>query len=261
MHRFDDLFAHLNRRQPRRACWCLLFLSGLPVFVSACGGGSGSAANDVIVNRSQALRIEAPGAHVAVSSSSSLDLTSSITIEAWVSFDAADVPPGVSIVKRGDANTGYNLGINPSTRLVGGIFNQHSNLITDPPEFGEEWHHVAWTFDGLVSRIYFDGLLVQEMSYSGSATTTTSDLVFGIGVDEDGTWNGATAQAWYDEIRIWNTARTPEQILAWFDRSLTGTEAGLVGYWTFDLGDAQDASPSGNHGILAGGAEVRVRAR
>ena len=31
--------------------------------------------------------------------------------------------------------------------------------------------------------------------------------------------------------RIWNVARTPEQIAANYTNRLTGTEEGLVGYW------------------------------
>ena len=33
------------------------------------------------------------------------------------------------------------------------------------------------------------------------------------------------------DVRIWNVARTPEQIAANYTNRLTGTEEGLVGYW------------------------------
>ena len=37
-----------------------------------------------------------------------------------------------------------------------------------------------------------------------------------------------------DEVRIWNIARSEDQIKEDMNRSLKGTEPGLVGYWNFD---------------------------
>ena len=38
------------------------------------------------------------------------------------------------------------------------------------------------------------------------------------------------------EIRIWNIARTQEQIKQDMNRSLSGDEANLIAYWKFDEG-------------------------
>lgn len=59
-----------------------------------------------------------------------------------------------------------------------------------------------------------------------------------------------------DEVRIWNVARTQEEIQASMNATLTGQEKGLVGYWNFDDGSAMDLSPSGNHGTLFGDAQI-----
>jgi hypothetical protein len=52
-----------------------------------------------------------------------------------------------------------------------------------------------------------------------------------------------------DELRLWSVARSAAEIQATMHQVLTGSEAGLVGYWRFDESSgstAADASPSGN---------------
>ncbi len=56
-----------------------------------------------------------------------------------------------------------------------------------------------------------------------------------------------------DEVRLWNIARTHEQITDEMYRSLSGAETGLAGYWRFDTGSGMevvDATGNGNDGKL-----------
>lgn len=58
-----------------------------------------------------------------------------------------------------------------------------------------------------------------------------------------------------DEVRIWNRARTEQEIRESMCRRLTGTEPGLIGYWNFDEtgGDmVMDGSPNRFNGTLKG---------
>ncbi len=59
-----------------------------------------------------------------------------------------------------------------------------------------------------------------------------------------------------DEIRIWNRARTDEEIWSTMNAPLTGAEPGLAGYWNFDDGTVADLSPNGNHGSLEGSSQI-----
>jgi hypothetical protein len=69
-------------------------------------------------------------------------------------------------------------------------------------------------------------------------------------------------QLWHgliDEARIWNIARTQEEIQDAMNRTLHADEinsGNLVGYWNFDDGSGDDLSPYGNHGTLMGDAEI-----
>ena len=57
-----------------------------------------------------------------------------------------------------------------------------------------------------------------------------------------------------DELRVWNVARTAEEIANTYTKSLTPAEAqsvpGLVGYWTFDDGSADDLTLNENDGTF-----------
>lgn len=63
------------------------------------------------------------------------------------------------------------------------------------------------------------------------------------------------------DMRIWNYARTHEEIVNNMHRKLTGTEPGLIGYWPCDEGHgaiAHDLTAQQNHMMLHGVTWVEV---
>lgn len=60
-----------------------------------------------------------------------------------------------------------------------------------------------------------------------------------------------------DEVRIWNVARSANDINNNMKKELTGTEAGLVGYWNCNDSNSSlilaDKTTNGNSGTLRGG--------
>jgi hypothetical protein len=63
-----------------------------------------------------------------------------------------------------------------------------------------------------------------------------------------------------DEVRIWNVARTQQEIEDNLLTELTGLESGLVAYWNFNEAPGStvvnDSTPNGNDATLAGGATL-----
>jgi Concanavalin A-like lectin/glucanases superfamily/The GLUG motif len=55
-----------------------------------------------------------------------------------------------------------------------------------------------------------------------------------------------------DELRIWDYVRTPAHIQNNMYGNLTGNEAGLLGYWNFENGTADDLTNNNNDGTLNG---------
>jgi hypothetical protein len=118
--------------------------------------------------------------------------------------------------------------------------------------YANQWHHFAATYTATQARLYVDGVLKNTVNHTaGQLTYDTSDIYFGTG------YFGSSDTSEYfggrlDEIRIWNYARSQEEIQNAMNELLTGTETGLVGYWRMDEGTGQtvtDRSPNGNHGI------------
>jgi len=89
------------------------------------------------------------------------------------------------------------------------------------------WTHLAGTYDGSMVRLYVNGELVSENYYSGN-----------IGVGDTGFFIGGLDWHFFhgliDEVRLWNIARTQEEILTTINTTLNGDEPGLVGYWPLD---------------------------
>lgn len=123
------------------------------------------------------------------------------------------------------------------------------------------WHHVAAVRSGSGFLVYIDGVLVFTSPTSLPAFNNFTRLRIGA------FWNGVSATtAWdgqIDEVRVWNTVRTPTQISTYRNCPLpTCSESGLVLYYKLDEGVAygsnpnvtlaDDCSPNNNNGTLTG---------
>jgi hypothetical protein len=120
----------------------------------------------------------------------------------------------------------------------------HYNLVYTIPQALEigRWYHVAGTYDGTTMRIYLDGALQDTKNVPGFQIGNTCPITFGRNGDREYFHFGEL-----DEVRIWNYARSQEEIARDMNRRLAGNEPGLVGYWNFDedLSDQNvyDSSP------------------
>ena len=101
-----------------------------------------------------------------------------------------------------------------------------------------EWHHVALVWNGSerTVRFYIDGLATQEtidVSQINPAAFFASINTRRLGKDAYG-GNGGLFEGRLDEVRIWSTARSLQQIQANKDQELRGNEAGLLAYYNFN---------------------------
>lgn len=134
------------------------------------------------------------------------------------------------------------------------------------------WHHVACVRDVASGRksIYVDaqldfesspGVSTANLSYPnggvpGQATPWGPYLVLGAEKHDAGaaypSFNG-----WFDELRVWSTARTPAELAASFDRVIAANSAGLVGYYRFEEGAgtsvADSSAAASPNGLLIAG--------
>lgn len=118
------------------------------------------------------------------------------------------------------------------------------------------WQHWAVVFNRAQNLVQFykNGTLDgagQSVTFPTGAVDQT-DIVL---VGKDGT-SAKFLQANVDDIRLWNVARTAQQIQDNFKNELLGNETGLQANWNFNAGTANDLTTNANNGTLNTGAAI-----
>jgi len=119
------------------------------------------------------------------------------------------------------------------------------------------WEHWAVVFDRAGGNVLFYRNGAQDASravtFPSGAIDQTDPILVGADKSSGGTrfLNGTV-----DDIRVWNTARTAQQISDNFKLTLLGSETGLAAYWNFNNSTANDLTANANNGTLNGGASI-----
>ncbi|MGE5293634.1 MAG: LamG-like jellyroll fold domain-containing protein [Solirubrobacterales bacterium] len=152
------------------------------------------------------------------------------TLAAWVNVTALPGHWSGIVTKGRDASNWYGIWINDSNYWVFG--HQPNNQIGSAVKAGV-WIHVVMVYDNGNKKIYLDGVLDSEATFSASGDNT-SVLWFGAakGVTE-------YAPAKIDDIRIYNHAVTEDEI----QKIMKGTADAPIAYDP-DPEDGQDDVPS-----------------
>ena len=204
------------------------------------------------VNR--ALSLDGDGDYVSMQDSESLRLSTNQTIEFEVNPRKYH-HDWVRVVGKGagdNRNYGVWLSINLEILYQFGIDGQHFNFHSNAHLSRGNLYHIACTYDGNVVKIYVNGNLDSEGECTVTPNMTDDPLT--IGYAGYHTYLGG----FVDEVRIWNVARTQEEIQDNMNQPIENPASlpNLVGYWNFDSGTADDLSQYENHGDLYGGAHI-----
>ncbi|MEW2032873.1 LamG domain-containing protein [Streptomyces roseifaciens] len=124
------------------------------------------------------------------------------------------------------------------------------DLNADGPVTDTSWHHWACVYDHAArwQTVYRDG------EFAGGRTTG-GDYA-GTGLLTLGRALGQGVRAELDEVRIWDRARTAEELKRDKGVRLIGSDPGLVAYYRFDEGSGtrlHDQTDHARHGELVGG--------
>jgi len=176
----------------------------------ASGGanhGSISGATWTTGKSGSALNFNGSGALVTVADSASLDLTSGMTLEAWVYPTSTGAAWKDVLYKSVDMY--YLNGASPQS---GGAPAAGGSFIASPL-YGKAalpantWSHLASTYDGATLRLYVNGVQVGHRTQTGPIHTSAGNLTLG--------GDAAFGQYWagrIDEVRIYNGALSASQI-------------------------------------------------
>ncbi|MBI2967655.1 MAG: choice-of-anchor D domain-containing protein [Bacteroidetes bacterium] len=192
------------------------------------------------------------GDYIDVPDNNSLDLPATVTFETWLYVNTIQ-ETWTSIIGKPGRN--YTMWLNSSRYIHLSYYGPGNTTINTPVNSINlnQWHHVAGVIDvpSGVMKVYIDG--VQQASGSTTGSANLSGSPFRMGNNLDG-GAGNYLNGKLDEVRVWNIARTQSEIQSTMNKSLTGLETGLVGYWTFDDGTAVDISVNTNNGAFYGNA-------
>ena len=208
-------------------------------------------------NAQKAARFYSTGDYIEAAHDNSL-APSQLTVEFWLKVD--DTPPGdqqTLLDKRGDSAPGYIV------YLMGDQFPLRLYATLNPIDltistriYPNSWYHIAITQDSDSAKSYFNGQLMMSIENEYTANTTTS-LRIGEYLGYPNVLSSFRGEI--DELRIWNYARSEDEVQSAMHEKLMGSEEGLAAYWDFDslfVMTIMDLSPNGNDGTLYGNATL-----
>ena len=209
------------RRTPRRA-FALLTLFALALCLV-----SPNPAQTCAPGTRGALLFDGVDDYVTIPTNAALDGLTNFTFEAW--FRATANGPSFRTLFDKGGGTPYLIAAFPQ---VGAFLNGNLVIQAGGSVFQNFWRHFALTGSGNNLTVYLDGQIVGSGSYTSPLSSNTADLHLGAS-----TAGGPFFDHWsggIDDVRIWNVARTQQQIDDNRLYVLTGSEPGLVAYWRFD---------------------------
>lgn len=170
------------------------------------------------------------------------------TLEAWIKGEESEQASHPMILSnRGliTSNGGVSLFFHDlwggsQSKMLCFQINQINYLLLDNGSYNgslldNECHHVALTRTSDTISFFADGALIGTRIISSSSTTASNEpLWIGKDMPTNNTFNGLISQC-----RIWNVARTQNQINESKDIVVPGNEPGLLAYWEMNNDDDQ----------------------
>ncbi len=181
----------------------------------------------------------------------------SITVEGWYKFHSTTLTGGTQVLFEIDGigspaayvlytTTAGKLVLDLNQATTAELVRLEGNFV---PTLGQ-WYHFSFAFDddtGLLN-IFVDGELLASRS-------TDKSILYGPGSLFLGTAGSALPHVTIDKFRVWNTARTPAQIVEGLGRNYDNNSALVLDLRFEDQNTVSvlDHSPAVNHGTRSGG--------
>nr|CAM76811.1 HEMAGGLUTININ/HEMOLYSIN-RELATED PROTEIN [Magnetospirillum gryphiswaldense MSR-1] len=193
--------------------------------------------------------------------SSSVIQMSSHTVETWLRTPIGYAEDWAGLISLTDpANAGpanwMQMTINGSGGISVELADDQSISTASASAINDgAWHHVAYTYDAATKTvsIYVDGTFNTAVTNAAMPAAASFNGLVLIGTNRGG--NGF-ANVEMADVRVWDQARSAQDIAGNWDSRLTGDETGLVGYWP--LNDAAGTSLVINQADLSDSVGVPV---
>lgn len=196
--------------------------------------------------KSKSLRFNGSSSYVKVEHSSSLEMTTNVTVSAWIKRSSATYYGHVVLMPVSDSSwnqpyIAYGLQYHDTTNTIKFVLGYDDNNLTTndavTPD-NDVWFHAVGTYDGHYRKLYINGVEVSSVAETRTLISTSARL--NIGMENTQTtypFNGIL-----DDVRIYNRALSASDVKALYDSGAVkmnvsvpdGVTSGLVGHWTFD---------------------------
>ena len=203
-----------------------------------------------------AILLDGISEHLTIPHNDNQNIGDAFTIEAWIYANnwASEVWRG-SIVNKDnqgpDRGFAFRCGDNGKLSFVIAVDNSWEETMTTSVMSTKQWHHVAGVVNGTTVKLYVDGQEVAAGSFDGSPSDLPQDLLIGASYFDGRFFDGAI-----DEVRIWNVARTQQEISENADADLMGTESGLAVYLPMNEGSGMLAGNIADAAFSAAGVGI-----
>ena len=197
------------------------------------------ASNSFVPGAGRAIDFDGINDYVLHANNAALKMVNAVTVEGWIYARTAEQWESfMSFAQDNGSNeSGYDFSyVNDKLRFRCKTVNMAANEWDNNPGAEipfNQWIHVAGVYDGAEMRMYLNGVLAEKQSKSGLISWQFDPVDMRIGAyhddNEDYYFDGQI-----DEVRIWNVARTEDEIRSKMCSKLTGTENGLVAYYRMD---------------------------
>jgi len=153
-----------------------------------------------------ALEFDGEGDYVDLGVSPEFDVTSQITVAAWVKVTAFDVD-WQAIVIKGD--TAWRLSRSQGNNLHFGCTGMWPEWVHGTADVNDgQWHHIAGVYNGTELRLYVDGALDASVTAAGLINVNEYPVTIGENAEHPGReWNGLI-----DDVRLYNHALSAAEI-------------------------------------------------
>tara|TARA_A100001515_G_scaffold26512_1_gene20362 strand:+ start:4699 stop:7506 length:2808 start_codon:yes stop_codon:yes gene_type:complete len=185
------------------------------------------------------------------------------TIEFWCKADSKNSGVIIQLSSGSGESEAENVSFNVNLQSGGEFrlfyeYGSGSNETNTTSSFNlseDTWTHVAVVRDDASGNALFykNGVLVETESASNDptgGTSTDAKMTIGNNFNSNNGFNGELAH-----VRVWNVARSADEVSYYYNRLVDSTHTGLVGYWKLDEGtgvSVADSSSNNNSGTISG---------
>lgn len=183
-----------------------------------------------------ALHFDGVNDYVEIPDANALDLSGSYTLECWIRPEAFNFLGGIISKYNANPSIGYMLRLSslpPYTGLNFDGMETAAGILE-----ADRWYHIAAVNSNGVRMLYVNGVAHALSGTPVNVGANTDKLTLGVDyLPSPRYFNGAI-----DEVRIWNVARTKDQVRAAMRSILDPAPPGLAAYYQFETG-----TPGGNN--------------